>query len=69
MLVDLPASDIAGPGLLLVSVRHREPPDPALWTGVTPVGTLARKSGPFEIERFTLYRVTRRPEAPSRKIS
>ncbi len=53
-----------GPGLLLVSQRHREPPDPALWAAADPVGELVRARNGVEAERFRAYRVLPRPGIP-----
>jgi len=54
----------SGPGLLLISQRHREPPDPALWSLADPVGELVRARDGVEAERFRAYRVLPRPGIP-----
>ena len=56
--------DLPGPGLLLISQRHREPPDPALWASADPVGELVRARNGVEAERFRAYRVLPRPGIP-----
>ncbi len=66
-LFRLPRADSAGPGLLLVSQRRSNPPDPAYWATAELVGQLVRTRGGVpdgvEAERFRVYRVTRRPGA------
>ena len=62
-LLTLPAATPAGPGLLLLSQRHREPPDPALWSQADPLGELVRARNGVEAERFRAYRVTPQPGA------
>ncbi len=68
-LLRLPTAAVSGPpgpgpGLLLVSQRHREPPDPALWAAADPVGELVRARNGVEAERFRVYRVLPRPGTP-----
>ncbi len=62
-LLRLPAAPSPGPGLLLVSQRRREPPDPALWAEAIPVGELVRARNGVEAERFRAYRVIPQPGA------
>ena len=62
-LFTLPAAATAAPGLLLLSVRRREPPDPAFWDVAEPVGAVARSRGGVEVEHYRLYRVLPRPGA------
>ena len=45
-------------GLLLISERRREGPDPAYWGGVEEIGRLTRSRGGVEAEAFRVYRVT-----------
>ncbi len=52
-----------GPGLLLISQRHREPPDPAQWAAAEPLGELVRARNGVEAERFRAYRATPQPGA------
>ncbi len=67
-LVRLQHSDDAGPGLLLLSQRRSEPPDPAYWATAEEVGQIVRTRGGVpdgvEAERFRVYRATPRPGAP-----
>lgn len=60
---DLPPANDPGPGLLLLSSRRREPPNPAIWATAEPRATLARTARGLEIETFRLYRVTLSPGA------
>ena len=63
-----------GTGLLVETARRREPPDPALWDVVAPLGTLDRARDGVVAEAYRLYRVRPRqgttlfllprPEAP-----
>ncbi len=66
-LFRLPGTSDAGPGLLLVSQRRSEPPDPAYWATAQQVGQVVRTRGSapdgVEAERFRVYRVTQRPGA------
>ena len=62
-LLALPAAATPAPGLLLLSQRRREPPDPALWSQADPVGELVRARNGVEAERFRAYRVTPQPQA------
>ncbi len=66
-LFRLPQASDAGPGLLLVSQRRSEPPDPAYWATAQQVGQVVRTRGSapdgVEAERFRVYRVTQRPGA------
>ena len=71
-LFDLPRAAPAGPGLLLVSQRRSEPPDPAFWDDARLVGELrrTRASAPdgVEAERFRVYRVVLRPDAAAVRL-
>ncbi len=64
-LFRLPHADSAGAGLLLVSQRRSEPPNPAYWVDAEQVGQLVRTRGGtpdgVEAERFRVYRVMPRP--------
>ena len=66
-LLRLPAASVDGtpgvPGLLLISQRRREPPDPALWSQAEPLGELVRARNGVEAERFRAYRVLPQPGA------
>ncbi len=66
-LFRLPRADSSGPGLLVISQRRSEPPDPAYWAAAEQVGQLVRTRGGaadgVEAERFRIYRVVRRPGA------
>ncbi|GAC1340856.1 MAG: glycosyltransferase family 39 protein [Acetobacteraceae bacterium] len=66
-LVRLPRPG-GGRGLLLISTRRREPPDPALWSEAAELGVLVRARGGVEAEAFRVYRVTLRPEAPAARL-
>lgn len=46
-----------GTGLLLISARRREGPDPAFWTRASPVGELVRQRDGLAAERFRAWRV------------
>lgn len=50
----------AGPatGLLLISERRREGPNPAEWSGAEQIGRLTRARGGVEAETFRVYRAT-----------
>ena len=60
-LLRLPAAAAAGPGLLLLSQRRREPPDPGLWASAEPLGEIVRARNGVEAERFRAYRVLPQP--------
>ncbi len=45
-------------GLLLISERRREEPDPAYWGGVEQIGRLTRARDGVEAEAFRVYRAT-----------
>ena len=62
-LLRLPAATSPGPGLLILSQRRREPPDPALWAEAVPAGELVRARNGVEAERFRAYRVIPQPGA------
>ena len=61
---NLPAAP-GGTGLLLISQRRAEPPDPRVWQGAEQVGQLVRSRAGVEAEAFRVYRVTSRPGATS----
>ena len=63
-LFALPPAAPAAPGLLLLSTRRTEPPNPALWHSATLLGTLGRTRRGMAIETYRLYRVTPQPGAP-----
>jgi hypothetical protein len=50
-------------GLLVRSVQRNDPPDPADWSTITPIGDVARARDGVIAERYRLYRVTGRPDA------
>lgn len=56
-LFDLPQAT-AGTGLLLISERRHEEPDPAVWQDVERVGRLVRARRGVEAEAFRVYRAT-----------
>ena len=56
-LFDLPSAK-AGTGLLLISERRREEPDPAVWRNVEQIGRLTRARRGVEAEAFRVYRAT-----------
>jgi len=62
-LLSLPSAVPSGPGLLLISQRRREPPDPALWAEAVSLGELVRARNGVEAERFRAYRVLPQPGA------
>ena len=64
-LFDLPPAAETRPGLLLISARRWEPPDPALWLSSEPAGMLSRARAGLEAEAYRLYRVVPRPGRPS----
>ena len=66
-LFDLPPGP-SGTGLLLISQRRSEPPDPALWQQAELIGTLARGRGGVEAEAFRVYRVVLRQGAPAAQL-
>ncbi|MBV8913305.1 MAG: glycosyltransferase family 39 protein [Acetobacteraceae bacterium] len=55
-------------GLLLVSERRREGPDPALWGEATVVGHIARSRAGVEAEAFRVYRVVLREGATAARL-
>ncbi len=58
-------------GLLLLSTRRREPPDPAIWSSAEPLGLLARKRStgqPVEAETYRAFRVVLRPGAAAAQL-
>ena len=67
-LFNLPASQQTRPGLLLITARRREGPDPAYWQSPELLGTLTRGRDGIEAETYRLYRVTPRPGAPTIRL-
>ena len=67
-LLRLPPASPDGPGLLLLSHRHREPPDPTLWAGVAFLGELVRTRNGVEAERFRAYRVLPHPGSALKRL-
>ena len=72
--VDLPRIAPGRTGLLLISTRRSEPPDPAVWDAAEPLGILARGRGGVEAETYRLYRVRARAgvlltQLPERRTS
>ena len=63
-LFDLPIAAPPRPGLLLLTARRREPPDPAFWQSAEPLGTVNRGRAGVEAEQYRLYRVVPRSGAP-----
>ena len=59
----LPRASVGGTGLLLLSTRRREGPDPAYWEAAAALGTLERRRGGVAVEVFRLYRVVPRRDA------
>ncbi len=62
-LFNLPASQQTRPGLLLITARRREGPDPAYWQSPELLGALIRGRDGIEAETYRLYQVTPRPGA------
>jgi 4-amino-4-deoxy-L-arabinose transferase-like glycosyltransferase len=56
---------VADDGLLLLSDRRREGPDPAVWTEASEIGHLTRARAGVEAEGFRVYRVRKRDGAPA----
>ena len=67
-LLRLPPAVPTGPGLLLISQRHREPPDPAQWAEAAFLGELVRTRNGVEAERFRAYRVLSHPSAALQRL-
>ena len=67
-LFDIPHAAETGPGLLLISARRTQPPDPAFWQTAEPLGTIARTRAGVELEIFRLYRVALRSDAPAVRL-
>ena len=64
-----PPAGIAGrPGLLVLSTRRREPPDPTAWASATEIGPLARGRGGVTAEEYRVYRVVLREGAAVRTL-
>lgn len=56
-LFDLPHPPLDGREILLVrSLRHREPPDPTVWTRIRFVGVASRGRGGVVAERYGIWR-------------
>ena len=53
----LPPAAGGEPGLLVLSTRRREPPDPAFWASAVEVGRLTRARGGVAAEEYRVYRV------------
>jgi 4-amino-4-deoxy-L-arabinose transferase-like glycosyltransferase len=66
-LFDLPRPSCRA-GLLLISQRRREGPDPALWKEAEQVGHLTRARAGVEAEAFRVYRVVMREGAPAARL-
>ena len=60
-LFDLPQATPTAPGLLLLSTRRTEPPNPGLWQSATLLATLARTRHGVALETYRLYRVVPQP--------
>lgn len=67
-LFDLPAFAGHPPGLLVLSTRRTEPPDPALWRSSEQVGELVRARGGVTAETYRVYRVVPRDGASIRVL-
>ena len=67
-LFDLPDATPVRPGLLLLSQRRKEPPDPAYWLSATLIGPRSRGRDGVEAEAYRLYRVIPRPGAPLKRL-
>ena len=65
---DLPPAASREPGLLVLSTRRREPPDPAYWTSAAEVGRLTRARGGVTAEEYRVYRVVPREDAALRAL-
>lgn len=61
-LLDLPPAT-TGPGILLISARRTEPPDPALWTSTVPLADMVRAPDGAAAETFRVYGTTLRAPA------
>ena len=66
-LFDLPRPSCRA-GLLLISQRRREGPDPALWKEAEQVGHLTRARAGVEAEAFRVYRVVMREGAAAARL-
>lgn len=62
-LFDLSAPVPGGAGVLVLSARRREGPDPALWQSAEALGSVTRRRGAVAAEEYRLYRVVLRPDA------
>ena len=62
-LFDLPAPMPGMSGVLVLSARRREGPDPALWQSAEALGSVTRRRGAVVAETYRLYRVVLRPGA------
>ena len=58
----------AGPGLLVISERRREGPDPHVWKQAEPAGRLVRRRDGVEAEAFRVYRVVMREGAAAARL-
>ncbi len=64
-LFNLPQATAGQTGLVVVSERRAEPPDPAYWSGVTEIGRVTRGRAGVEAEAYRVYRATLRQDAPA----
>ena len=64
-----PLAGVAGqPGLLVLSNRRREPPNPVYWVSATEIGQLVRGRGGVTAEEYSVYRVVPREGAAIRAL-
>ena len=64
-LFDLPQASSGETGLLLQSERRREPPDDGIWVSSELIGTVVRRAGSRDVERYRIYKVVNRPGSPA----
>lgn len=67
-LFDLPAFAADTPGLLILSARQAEPPDPALWRSSEEIGSLVRARHGVTAETYRVYRAVPRDGASIRAL-
>ena len=65
---DLPLAAGGQPGLLVLSTRRREPPNPAFWASAVEVGRLTRARGGVTAEEYRVYRVVPHGSAALRAL-